>query len=152
MVTHDKIVELHNARIEAEQAKAERIALMESFQSTPEWQETYRREKVAAEYVENLENLLKGLAIETSELESPNNKHPFPGVTVKDVTSFVYDPKQALNWCKSNLPTALKLDAKPFEAVVKVGGIIPEDIAHIEIVKRADIAADLSKYIPADPE
>lgn len=146
MTTISDLQELHISRQEAQEAKAYLQQIMKAFEESDQYKEAKYRVGMTADLVDQLEAQIKHDALDLME------KHPFPGVTVKDVSSFVYDPKQALTWCKSNLPTALKLDTKPFEAVVKVGGIVPEEIAHIEIVKRAEIAADLSKHLPADPE
>lgn len=142
----DKLAELHSARINANEAKVARQELLKQWQESQVWKAACEEEDTAMKIVENLEQQIKDEAIHTAEL-LPSNKHPFPGVTVKDVTKFVYDLENADVWCRKNLPTVLTLDKKRFELAVKTGVIVPQDVAHMETVKRAEIASDLSKHI-----
>ena len=47
------------------------------------------------------------------------NKHPHPAVTVKVFEVLEYDKTEALTYCIRHLWTALKMDARKFEAVAK---------------------------------
>lgn len=67
-----------------------------------------------------------------------------PGVTVKVFTRLQYDAGQALEWARANLPTALMLDKKRFEAVAKA-----IDVPCVTLVEepQAQIAKDLSRFL-----
>ena len=63
------------------------------------------------------EETLRTLTLKAYEAD-PNNKAPAPGVGIKEVTTYTYDPAIALKWAVEH-DMALKLDDTAFKKIVK---------------------------------
>ena len=89
-----------------------------------------------------------------SNFENDQNKNPHPAITIKMITQFdVADAKAALAYCKSDLPQALTFDKKVFKKVIlALDESSRPDCVKISTEPRADIKADLSKYIKQEED
>ena len=52
-------------------------------------------------------------------------KQPAPGVGIREVRQYTYDPAQALAWCQTH-GLALQVDSKAFEALCKTESMRPD--------------------------
>ncbi len=83
------------------------------------------------------EGLLRTLTI--GAFEATGNKHPAPGVSIREVTKLGYDLAEALSWATEH-KIALALDKKVFEGIVKQS---PLDFVTSSIEIQATIATEL---------
>ena len=134
-----------------------RQALVEAMQTMREIEEEAKRGgqyqlalSVQTFAQQNIDNLTAELQAEAlAEYQATSNKKP-EGATVKIFTVLKYDVVAALEWARKELPEALTLDKKLFETHAK-GVAKTKPIPVVEIVEeaRAQIAGDLSEYLPA---
>lgn len=79
------------------------------------------------------------------EMEKDGQSLP-TSVKVKNFTeAHIEDEKKAREWCLENFTPALTLDKKVFEKAIKDGSI-PSELGTVSVVKRAQVASDLSEY------
>jgi hypothetical protein len=127
------------ARYKAAQAEAQA-----ALEATPEWQRV-QVAKTQAASVSKDEDEFRG-RVESATLDiygALADKHPHPGVQVKDYEVVKYDAEKAKSYCIAHLPNALKFDPAAFEKAARVLGL-----EWVEIVKepRVTVATDLSKW------
>lgn len=80
--------------------------------------------------------------------EQTGEKKPAEGVGVRVGTSYIYTQEDALTYCRSELPQALKLDKRTFEKFVKgTQDVKPLDFVTTEDKITPTIASDLSEYL-----
>ena len=114
------IESLSSARQELAEVQAECQALKDELESTPEWkryQDRLAYSKNVQAYVDEATERVRESALR--EFAESGDKKPAKGVQVKLFSKLVYDAAQALDYAKANLPAALKLDTKKFEAAAK---------------------------------
>ena len=109
---------------EARAMLAEQEALVATckadLEQTPEFirlQATTAQLKDVKEWEAESADAVREMAL--SLFTSTGEKKPHKNVQVKMFTKLVYDAGQALEYALANLPAALKLDTKKFEAVAK---------------------------------
>ena len=134
------------AAVIRERAKAQELGLQQdaavaAMNATPEKAEVSRvidAIRAQAAILGQAEDELRILAL--SIYRDTGNTKPTNGVMVKLFTTTFWMPDVATEWCRTNLPEALKLDSKVFEkAAVNIPG------APIKVTKepRVQIATDL---------
>jgi hypothetical protein len=130
---------LKSSRGLVESAKAHKAAVLEVFQTSPDWKDACLIVDTEAERLERLEERVKSLALAIHEQSGALPE------TVK-VKNFqvvkISDQATAREWCFNNFRPALVLDTKTFEKAVKDGNI-PADLATVEREARAQIAKEL---------
>lgn len=138
-------------RRNAAEAQAQMKRLRLQLEASIEWQYWQGMANEAGGNVTALEESVRRQVVEA--WEGNGDKHLHPAVTVKQFTCLSYDPQAALEWCKSNLPKAVKLDERVFEkhakAVAETG---PVPFVTLFVEPRAQIATDLSAYLPEPDE
>ena len=78
------------------------------------------------------------------------DKHPAPGVDIKETSEMRYDPKEAFAWACKHL-MALQLDKKSFEGIAKSKTPPPDlDFVETAIVFQATIATDLEAVLKGE--
>lgn len=143
-ITIERMKELHEARKAAESAKERyKFAFDGWFASSgaPLKQAEYDAVKKAAD----LELAIKAGAVAEYDGE---NKQSFPGIVIKDVTGYNYDPAEALAWAKQNAPAAVTeaLNTKAWTDICKSQAMRPSFVT-VEVKATATIAQDLSKAL-----
>ncbi len=94
---------------------------------------------------EGAEDTLRALTLQAHA--ETGNKHPAPGVDIKETSEMRYDPKEAFAWACKHL-MALQLDKKSFEGIAKSKTPPPDlDFVETAIVYQATIATDLDKAL-----
>lgn len=87
------------------------------------------------------------------------NKKPVAGVEIKlwDVATF--DPLEALQWCRVNMPALLMLNAKTYEKVLReransknLRDALPDMPGSVTEEPKTSLATDLSDYLPKEEE
>ena len=115
------IESLANARQELAEVQAECQTMKEELETTPEWkryQDRLGHAKNVQAYVDEATERVRESTL--CQFAESGEKKPAKGVQVKLFSKLVYDAGQALDYAKANLPAALKLDTKKFEAAAKV--------------------------------
>ena len=80
------------------------------------------------------------------------DKHPAPGVDIKETSEMRYDPKEAFAWACKHL-MALQLDKKSFEGIAKSKTPPPDlDFVETAVVYQATISQDLEKVLKEELE
>jgi hypothetical protein len=80
--------------------------------------------------------------------QQTGDKKPTPGVGIRVGKSYIYDDEVAFDYCRSELPQALKLDKRTFEKFVKgTQDVKPLDFVTTEDKITPTIASDLSEYL-----
>ena len=101
----------------------------------------------ATEGVANTEVAVRAAAIQRYSAIAQKQVHP--AVAIKEFTVLAYEDGDALAYCQSHLPQALKLDKKVFE---KAASAINLDFVHVRKEPRATIAKDLTAYLKEDEQ
>jgi hypothetical protein len=125
-------------------AKEMRAAMVKAFDETPSQQALQASINYAAQQVDELSNQLREQAL--ADYKATGSKKPHPAMGIRVSTKLVYEPGMALDWAKTNLPAALVLDTKTFEAFVKAT-TVPVTFVSIQETPTATIATDLSEYL-----
>lgn len=142
---------LARLRRELEEAKRREIDAILAVKSTPEGK---AEERVLAQLafirqdIKEAEAVIRGTALE--HYDGTREKEPWPGVKIKLYTVVKYDPRAALAWAKENSPNLLTLNKSAFQKAVKANLTGPIGVVTKE--PRAQIARDLSEYLPIVPE
>ncbi len=97
--------------------------------------------KEAAEMLATCESGLREYAVRV--YQETGDKHPGPGINIRDITKLVYDAPAALAWAKHH-DVALALDKSTFE---KIARVTPPDFVEIVVEHQATIATDLEKAL-----
>lgn len=145
-----QLTELAAARQEYEQKKAELDALTNAFND------------LHAELISKVDelNTVKKTHEETCrnlglvEYHATGEKKPIDGVEVKlwDVTLF--DPIEALQWCRVNMPALLMLNDKAYDKVLReransknLRDALPDMPGQVAEEPKTSLARDLSQYL-----
>lgn len=150
-VTHEEVVkanlaELARARAREEEAKLKQDEMIEALKNSAEWLSLQGKRDNAREHKESLEAEIKAEALATFTATGTKKQE---GVTIKEFTVVkISDESQAREWCMTNFRPALKLDTKTFEKAAQ-DGTVPAELATVTTEPRAQIATDLSKYLPS---
>lgn len=133
------------------QAIDERTAAEAAMDKTPEWGEYIAaggRLRQVKQIVDAAESAAKEAII--AHYEDTKDKKPVAGAQVKLYDTLSYPPDVALLWAMDKrMETVLRLNKRPFEAVIKT---VKPKFLTIEKKPRAQLARDLSSYIQEDVE
>ena len=119
-----RIKVLAEARAEVVMQEAMVASHKSELEQTPEFirlQESAALLKELKEWEEESADAVREMAL--SLFTSTGEKKPHKNVQVKLFSKLVYDAGQALEYALANLPAALKLDTKKFEAAAKALGL-----------------------------
>jgi len=135
-------------REDAEVAIA-RVALDRAVRALPETEQLDRalasRDQHQAA-VGILDDLVRKAAVEG--FRATGDKHPCPGVGIREVSVSSYDVNRAKSYAIEHIPNALELKPKKFVEVAKALGL---DWVTFEKVPEATISQDLSEYLDVEP-
>lgn len=144
----DMIKKFAEKRKKLEDLKAERAAILLAVTETPKY-------KGLDDTIKNMAvdlNLLD-LSIRVTALDDYNlnaDKKPGNGIEIKIFkVATILDPERAREWALHNFTPALVLNTEAFEKAA-IAGTIPTSLATVKDEPRAQIAKDLSEYLP-DP-
>ncbi len=152
-LTH-KVGTLAGLRDQKFKAEEQLELLRQEVESTPQWEEFLKGQQTVADIGEAIESTdadLRETAIDVvAEL---GDRKPIIGVEVIERTRFqILDYDQSLEWAKSELVAALKLDERVFKKLVLA---MPEpnrpDSVFITKDPAVRIAGDLRAYLDGDP-
>lgn len=137
-----KVRDLAILRKALEQDKADFKALVDEFEKSEACQ--YYRTKVHAGQslvaAMDLEVRCAGLHTYLATREM----HPHPALGIRNITSLIYDDREAREYCLANLPAVLTVDKKRFEKVAVELGL---DFVTLQIEPQVTIATNLSKWL-----
>lgn len=148
-LTHAELLQnLANARIEEATWKAHMKNLIDDVKNSDDYKDAESRVKEAEEAIEHLSLKIKVEALETFHATGTKKQE---GVTVKEIPEVtITDEAKAREWCFTNLRKALTFDKKVFADEAKdKNNDIPAELVTVTTKLRADIASDLSKYLPS---
>ena len=134
------LARLAEARQHFDKVKSTVTAIREVFENSPAWKLAKSELEEAGSELDKFDAMVRSTALTTKEA--------LPKEIVVKTFKEVIIPKSedARQWCFDNMKPALVLDKKIFSDIVKKG-LVPQEIAHVEEEKRAQIAQDLSKYL-----
>jgi hypothetical protein len=138
------LAKLAAQRLTLATAKELRTVMIQNFEESPTYQAVQTNINNASNQIGVLTEQLHELAL--SDFRATGSKKPHPGVGIRVSTKLVYDQGVALDWAKTNLPAALVLDTKTFEAFVKATTVPVTFVSELQIAS-ATIATDLSAYL-----
>jgi len=121
-----------------------RIALQELIKSiteSKEYKELSEKEKSLKQETTELESSIKDEAL--FWYRQTGNKKPCDGVGIRVMTRVNYNSEDAIDWCITQLPSALTINEKTFERVIKQLQDVPEFVS-IEEYPTTTISSDLS--------
>jgi hypothetical protein len=125
-------------------AKESKAALLKAFEQTTIYLAIQDNITEATNQIGYLTEQLHELAL--NDFRATGSKKPHPALGIRVSTKLVYEPVVALDWAKTNLPAALVLDTKTFEAFVKATTVPVNFVSEMQIAL-ATIATDLSEYL-----
>ena len=131
----DQIKIVAGAREKVKALSDQKKALYDDFQT--EHAGFFACVATATSITEEAEAKLRKLTIEV--YNATGDKHPAPGLGIRELTKLAYDEKEALKWAKSH-DLYLKLDDKKFKDYAKDGEI---DFVTITTEVTATIATKL---------
>lgn len=146
----EQLKELAQARQQYTQKKAELDALREQFNE---------QHAVLIAEVETLsaaqkeaDETCRGVGL-VEYLRTKNNK-PLQGVEIKLWDTATFDPLEALQWCRVNMPALLTLNSKTYEKVLReransknLREALPDMPGHVTEEPKVSLARDLSGYL-----
>lgn len=144
-----KLKRLAQLRKQMEEDRALVNAYLEEIKKDPRW--TGPSSRTTAATVEASQLYIELVEESVRLFRETQKKKPFPGLEVKETIVLDYNPVNALEWCKTNLPGAIKLNLNTtlFEtnakAMSKNG--TPLDFVTITTEPKGQIASDLSTYL-----
>ena len=145
----DKVKELAALNKALEESKAWEQAKRERIEQLPEWHQLEKILEEQKEIKDGIDQAKADIQIEALKAyQETGNKKPADGVGIRVYKKLKYDTEQAIEWCKANLPSGLKLDTRTFEKHAKaVEDTLP--LAFVEYYEDAGvtIASDLSDYL-----
>lgn len=142
---------LAELRVILAEALSKCAAMLEIVRQTPEYQECEKTANHARAMIANNEETIKALALD--QYHAYGEKKPAPGVTVKLFTALEYDPVRALDWARANLPEALTLDRRLFEAHAKgVAKTQPVPVVKVVQQPRVQIVTNLEQTLTPESE
>lgn len=152
MDLREALTKLAELRRDEEAARTAVDAAFEIVKSTPEYQ---AYEALAAKKAElsasraDAEQRVRDLTL--AAFRATGDKAPMPGAAVKLFRQVRYDSERVRDWCWTQAPTLLVLDAHAFDeiGVVLIARGAPAEIAYDP---RAQIGRDLSAYLTAAEE
>lgn len=129
---------------DAQEAEAHHYERMLETMPGKEWQEARDTVEVVRAKMKAVDDELRQLVVE--HFIETGEKHILPGIGIREYTRVQYDEDEAREWCKVNLPDALKLDKRKFEKYVKaVSEMSPVPVAQVDKEPTATISSDLSE-------
>lgn len=144
----DLIKKLAEKRKKLEGLKAERAAMLLAVTETPKYKGLDETVKTLARQLDETDADIRKIALD--EYATYQNKKPGNGIEIKVFkVATILDPDRAREWSLHNFTPALKLDESAFKKAA-IAGTIPPTLATVEEEARAQIATDLSEYLP-DP-
>lgn len=143
---NEKLKLLAQARAAEETAKDKQNKIIEGVKTTDDWTAAQYVRDTARQLIEKLEDEIKVEALATFSSTGTKKQE---AVTIKEFAVVtIKDEALAREWCMTNFRPALKLDTKTFEKAVK-DGTVPDVYATVTTEPRAQIATDLSEYLPS---
>lgn len=142
MELHEAVVCLANWRAETKRLEAAQREMVKAVMESTEYKRLGEEYVHAHQMEGETEWTVRGLA--EDQFKATGVKAVHDAIVVKVFTELRYDPGEALDYCRTQMPGALKLDAKKFEAAAKALGL-----RFVEVVEtpKATIAQDLSAYL-----
>lgn len=143
----DKLQAVHEARQALTDAQKARIDAYNAWLELEDTAALIEAEAKAKVAVSDAETAAKAEALalySTGEYE----KKGIPGVTIKEITGYQFDPAQALEWAKEHAPAAVTqaLNTKAWNDICKSQAMRPEFVT-VTTTNRADLDSDLSKAL-----
>jgi hypothetical protein len=141
---NELLAKLAAQRLTLATAKELRTVMIRNFEESLTYQAVQGNINKAAQQVDELSDQLRELAM--ADYKATGSKKPHPAMGIRVSTRLIYDQGVALTWAKTNLPAALVLDTKTFEAFVKAS-TVPVTFVSEHHIASATIATDLSEYL-----
>ena len=130
-----------------ETTKNEMKELLDQVKQSEEYLRLESWLSINVQSYEQLGEKIKEIALE--EFNKTGQKKIIDGIGIREMTKFLYDVDQALEWAKKEMPAILQIDKKQFELYLKsaekVGKELPANAKMLK-VPSVTIAADLSAY------
>lgn len=144
----DLIKELAQTRRLVDELKQKRDALLEKVTKSTEYTDIENALEEAGEHMVEIDVAIRKEALATYDLTQ--NKKPGHGIEIKIFSvATILDRDRAREWCMGNFTPALKLDESIFKRAA-IDGTIPASLVTVSEEPRAQIASDLSEFLP-DP-
>lgn len=145
------VKDLAEARRQHEVNKRTLWALQAEFNAIPKVAELINTTALCNTKVSDLSTLVTNRAI--LEYLTTNNKKPCAGISITEETVLTYTEEEALEWCKANLPAALKLDKSFFEKHAKgVKNTAPISFVIFSKKNAVSKSQDLDQFYPPESE
>jgi hypothetical protein len=141
---NELLSKLSAQRLTLATAKESKAALLKALEQTTIYLAIQDNITEATNQIGYLTEQLHELAL--NDFRTTGSKKPHPALGIRVSTKLVYEPGMALDWAKTNLPAALVLDTKTFEAFVKATTVPVTFVSEMQIAS-ATIATDLSEYL-----
>lgn len=143
----DLLKQLAKAREDYETHRTAANEMIEKVKNSPDYQHLKFQRDIAQTLVENLEADIKAAAQVRYTVDQ--NKKPGNGIEIKIFkVATILDPDRAREWCMTNFRPALKLDETMLRKAAVDGGTIPASVVTVTEEPRAQIASDLSEFLP----
>ena len=141
------------ATLKARQARLteQMDAMVEQVTGTPEYQELKAQFIVVSEALENTDTNIRTSALE--HYKASADKRPHPAIGIRLMTKCYYSEQLAVEWCKDNMPHALKLNKTMFEKHARaVSQTIPLEFVEVATEPQVTISRDLSQYMEGNDD
>jgi N-methylhydantoinase B/oxoprolinase/acetone carboxylase alpha subunit len=142
---NELLAKLAAQRLTLATAKELRTVMIQNFEESTTYQAIQANINNAAQQVDELSDQLRELAL--ADYKATGSKKPHPVMGIRVSLKLTYDPAVALDWAKTEMPAALMLDTKTFEAFVKSANTVPLTFVDYQQIPSATIATDLSEYL-----
>lgn len=138
----EKVAELRCVSTDAGRFKESAVIALQAMPEYEHLERATETEKKAIGDVLKAEAELKDTALEL--YKETKEKKPIDKVEVKIFKRLEYDPTEALAWCRTNAPSLLVVNKKPFEkTAVEIGAPVK-----VSEEAKCTIGGDLSSYLP----
>jgi len=142
-----RVMDLAEARIELDQAKA---AVKSELELLPELVTLQENERRARARAKDLEEQVRDLAL--ANFEECEDRKPMKEVEIKTVKRLEYDAERALQWALTRAQFVCKLDVKAFERVAKAFPYEVRFFAELIEEPKAYIASKLDHLVDKKSE
>ncbi|MGH9821652.1 MAG: KTSC domain-containing protein [Blastocatellia bacterium] len=143
----DSLQALAEARVDAAKANAEYLIALEAAANSPEMKGLSERSERATELRDSLDDKVRSLGKQFHQ--ATGEKKPVGDfIVVKAGTSVKYDPIEALDYARKNLPNLVELKVSKFETHARaVAATAPLPFVTIIPKPTVNIASDLSPIV-----
>lgn len=142
----EKLSILHKVRADLARTKDRQKELLDKAKADPEYVALEKATENYAKALDELDAQIREQAI--ADYLANQNKKPGNGIEIKIFkVATILDPEHAREWCMTNFRPALKLDETMLRKTA-IEGAIPSSVVSVTQEPRAQIATDLSEFVP----